>query len=214
MAREPSLDATLQASRPAPGGRRWVGYLSPVVGLPPAVRARGDLERLLHAPAAPGGDWTVRGDFGIARGDGGLPAPAAFEHAVMGGFRVACRPPRSTAWRARPTSCSRWRDRSSTTVRSTAGRRAPPGARPRRCGTTSCGPTSAGGALELADLRGAGAAVVAAPGETATVPFTLRSVGPDGPAYALGAATRCPARRPRRRRRRCPRALPASTTSR
>jgi hypothetical protein len=205
MARKPSLDESLQATRPAPGGRRWVGYISAVVALPDGVTSAEDVDDLVRdaataaPPAAADARWSVGGDFGIARGDGGLPAPTTFDHAAMGGHRVAFPAalldpgaPPSDDVRAfalglrdrRPVDCEEARAFPFPTLFGVERSAAVP--------TTSCGPTSPGGSLALADLRGAGGTVTAAPGETVAVPFALRSVGPAGPVYALSAGTTLP----------------------
>jgi len=174
-----------------------------VVGLPAVVQTPEDAAQLVRDAAsdpAPGQDdatWTVRADFGVSRGDGGLPAPATFDHAVMGGFRLALPdavlagaeelPGDAAAFAlalraGRPADCLEARPWPFEELfgEPWGGPTVP---------TTACGPTSAGGSLALADLRGSGATVEATPGTTVTVPFTLRSVGPAGPAYALGAST-------------------------
>src|SRR4051812_5513794 len=204
MTRRPSLDESLQGSRPAPAGRRWVGYATAVVGLPDAVKDAADVDGLLRSardtapPAQDDAGWSVAGDFTIARGDGGLPLPAAFEHAAMGGFRIAL-PAAVLAdgevpgdVRAFALGLSDQRPFDCDEVRAFPFPELFGAAAPAVLRTTACGPTSAGGALALADLRGSGASVEAAPGATVTVPFTLRSVGPAGPVYALRAQTTLP----------------------
>ncbi|MCW2992716.1 MAG: hypothetical protein JWQ18_211, partial [Conexibacter sp.] len=86
LTRKPSLDETLEHTRPAPAGQHWVGYISPVLGAAAQPEEdRGDLAAGLRRiaqddapPASAGGDWSVAADFTPARGDGGLPAPASF----------------------------------------------------------------------------------------------------------------------------------------
>src|SRR5581483_8109265 len=70
LSRSTSYAESLQAARPAPEGRRWVGFVSPV--LTPEEGARGA--------------FSVAADFGLARGAGGLPQPATFAYAVAGGI--------------------------------------------------------------------------------------------------------------------------------
>jgi hypothetical protein len=169
MARRPSLDETLERTRPAPAGRHWVGYASAT---------------LTPAPGAAGA-FSVTADFGVARGSGGLPQPATFAHAAMGGARLAYADGDAHGVAlgllgTRPVDCAEQRP-------------VPDGGGGAiTLPTTACGATSPGGTLALSDLRGAGAVVSAAPGSSATLPFTLRYVGTPGPAFALRATTAVP----------------------
>jgi hypothetical protein len=220
LTRKPSLDETLSHTRPAPAGQQWVGYISPVVGqaaqpgesLPELAAG---LQRIAESDAPPAsdgeGDWSVAADFTPARGDGGLPAPASFDHAVLGGMRMAY--PESVYDGVNPTGLD-------ATGSETFGMQLLD-SRPVDCQefrgfpydelygidlegqetdshglplipTTLCGRTSSGGALALKDLRGSGGEASVAPGATAKVPFTLRYVGDAGPSFALSASTAVP----------------------
>jgi hypothetical protein len=220
LTRKPSLDETLQHTRPAPAGQQWVGYISPVVGqaaqggegLPELAAG---LQRIAESDAPPAsvgeGDWSVAADFTPARGDGGLPATASFAHAVLGGMRMAY--PESVYDGVNPIGLD-------ATGSETFGLQLLD-SRPVDCQelrgfpydqfygvdledqetdshglplvpTTLCGRTSTGGALALKDLRGSGGEASVAPGATATVPFTLRYVGDAGPSFALSASTALP----------------------
>jgi hypothetical protein len=220
LTRKPSLDETLQHTRPAPAGQVWVGYISPVVGA--AAEPGEDLAKLSAGiqaigesdapPASDGnGDWSVSADFTPARGDGGLPAPASFAHAVIGGMRMAF--PESIydgvdpnglnaignetfglqLLDARPVDCQEYRgfpypefygvDLDSLGTNDRGLPLVP---------TTLCGRASTGGALALKDLRGSGGDASVAPGGVAQVPFTLRYVGDAGPSFALAASTAVP----------------------
>jgi hypothetical protein len=219
LTRKPSLDETLQHTRPAPDGRRWVGYISPVLGqaahpeqAPSDVA--GGLSRIAEAqelPATEGsGDWTVDADFQLARGDGGLPSPASFDHAVVGGVRMAY--PEAIydgvdpsglheigeafglqLLDTRPVDCQEVRAfpypqafglSLSGLDESEAGLPLIP--------TTACGRTSSDATLALKDLRGSGGSDTVVPGATGRVPFTLRYVGDAGPTFALSATSAVP----------------------
>ncbi|HEV7492913.1 hypothetical protein [Baekduia sp.] len=220
LTRKPSLDETLQHTRPAPAGQQWVGYISPVVGQ--AAEPGEDLPELAAGlqrmaesdtpPATDGnGDWSVAADFTPARGDGGLPAPATFAHAVLGGMRMAY--PESLydgvdpngldatgsesfglqLLDSRPVDCQEYRgfpypqlygvDLEGLETNDHGLPLVP---------TTLCGRTSPGGALALKDLRGSGGEASVVAGEKAKVPFTLRYVGDPGPSFALSASTGMP----------------------
>jgi hypothetical protein len=227
LTRKPSLDESLEQTQPAPAGERWVGYISPVVGeatapgeTPEDVAA--GLERMAttkltedpdedpNAGAGDVGDWAASADFTLSRGPGGLPAPASFTHAVIGGVRMAY--PRDiydgvdpTGFHdpaeafglqlldTRPVDCQEVRSwpfetffglSTSLLGQSSSGDPLLP--------TTSCGRPSAGGDLALKDLRGSGDTATAGAGQTATVPFTLRYVGDPGTTFALSASTALP----------------------
>jgi hypothetical protein len=214
LRRRPSLDETLEHTRPAAAGLRWVGYISPVVGA--AARFdRSDLvaAHLRHAsvtaPAAPSdGDWSAEADFRPTRGIGGLPVPASFGHAVIGGTRLAYpealydgidpgAPDLGGADRfglqlldTRPVDCQELREFPYTMLfgESLDALPATPLGLP-LLSTTLCGRPSAQRALALRDLRGSGGTAAAAPGTSATVPFTLRYAGAPGPRFALRATT-------------------------
>jgi hypothetical protein len=157
-----------------------------------------------------GSDWTADADFRFARGDGGLPAPASFAHAVAGGARIAY--PEAIYDGVDPTGFHGADEAFGLQLLDT---------RPVDCQevrafpfmqvygmslesldetgdglplipTTACGRTSTAGAVALKDLRGSGGAVSVAPGQNATVPFTLRYAGDAGPTFALSAATGIP----------------------
>ncbi len=220
LTRKPSLDETLQHTRPAPAGQQWVGYISPVVGqaaepgesLPELAAG---LRRIAESDAPPvaasDGDWSVEADFTPARGDGGLPAPASFAHAVLGGMRMAF--PESLydgvnpigldatgsetfglqLLDTRPLDCQEYRGFPYDELYGVSLE----GQETDRHGlplipTTLCGRTSSTRALALKDLRGSGGETTVAPGATATVPFTLRYVGDAGPSFALSASTAVP----------------------
>jgi hypothetical protein len=220
LTRKPSLDETLAHTRPAPAGQAWVGYISPVVGqaaesgegLPELARG---LQRIAASDAPPAaasdGDWSVAADFTAARGDGGLPAPASFAHAVLGGMRMAY--PESVydgvnpigldatgsetfglqLLDSRPVDCQELRgfpydqfygvDLEGQETDSHGLPLVP---------TTLCGRVSTDGTLALKDLRGSGGEASVAAGGTAKVPFTLRYVGEAGPSFALSASTAVP----------------------
>jgi len=220
LTRKPSLDETLQHTRPAPTGQRWVGYISSVLGqaaepgegLPELAAG---LHRIAESDAPPAtdgdGDWSVSADFTPARGDGGLPAPATFAHAVLGGMRLAF--PESVydgvnpngldaigsesfglqLLDSRPVDCQEYRgfpfaqlygvdlDSAETDAHGLP-----------LMPTTLCGRKSGDEVLALKDLRGAGGETTVAPGTTATVAFALRYVGDAGPSFALSASTAMP----------------------
>jgi hypothetical protein len=220
LMRKPSLDETLQHTRPAPIGQRWVGYISSVVG---QVAAPGEglpelaagIQRIAESDAPPAtdgdGDWSVSADFTPARGDGGLPAPATFGHAVVGGMRLAF--PESVyegvnpngldaigsesfglqLLDSRPVDCQEYRgfpfaqlygvDLDSAETDAHGLPLVP---------TTLCGRKSGDEVLALKDLRGSGGETTVAPGTTATVAFALRYVGDAGPSFALSASTAVP----------------------
>jgi hypothetical protein len=220
LTRKPSLDETLQHTRPAPDGRQWVGYISPVVGqaaqpgegLPELNAGLRTIAESDAPPEAEGdGDWSVAADFTPARGDGGLPAPATFDHAVLGGMRLAY--PESLydgvnpngldatgsatfglqLLDSRPVDCQEYRGFPYDQIygmdlegEETDGNGLP------LIPTTLCGRASSTGTLALKDLRGSGGAASAAPGATVKVPFTLRYVGDAGPSFALSASTAVP----------------------
>ncbi len=219
LRRRAGIDETLDLARPAPAGRRWVGYLSPLVGAARAFAGPADVARGLRraseapAPAAAtaGDDWTAAADFVVARGPGGLPTPAEFEHAVVGGTRMAY--PASIYdgidpvgldvgsgenWGlelldTRPVDCRELRPFPYSVFFGASLDAAPrDGSGYALVPTTLCGTPSADGALALRDLRGSGGAVTAAPGTTVTVPFALRYAGDAGPTFALGATTAVP----------------------
>jgi hypothetical protein len=220
LTRKPSLDETLQHTRPAPAGQVWVGYISPVVG--EAAEPGEDLAKLSAGIAAIGesdtppdaggsGDWSVSADFTPARGDGGLPAPASFAHAVIGGMRMAfpeaiydgVDPNGLNAignetfglqlLDSRPVDCQEYRgfpypefygvDLDSLGTNDRGLPLVP---------TTLCGRASTGGTLALKDLRGSGGDASVAPGGVASVPFTLRYAGDAGASFALSAASAVP----------------------
>jgi hypothetical protein len=220
LTRKPSLDETLQHTHPAPAGQVWVGYISPVVGeaaqpgedladVSAGIEAIGESDQ---PPAAGGsGDWSVAADFTPARGDGGLPAPASFAHAVLGGMRMAF--PESVydgvdpnglsltgsetfglqLLDSRPVDCQEYRGFPYPELYGVdlhglgSDDRGLP-----LVPTTLCGRVSAGGALALKDLRGSGGDASIAPGGVAQVPFTLRYVGDAGPSFALSASSAVP----------------------
>jgi hypothetical protein len=220
LTRKPSLDETLQHTRPAPADQRWVGYISPVVGqaaqpgegLPELAAG---LQRIAESDAPPAsagdGDWSVAADFTPARGEGGLPAPATFDHAVLGGMRMAF--PESLydgvnpngldatgsetfglqLLDSRPVDCQEYRGFPYNQLYGVDldGQETDSHGLP-LVPTTLCGRTSTGGELALKDLRGTGGEASAAPGATAKVPFTLRYVGDAGPSFALSASTALP----------------------
>jgi hypothetical protein len=223
LTRKPSLDETLEHTRPAPAGRRWVGYISPVLGAAAAPDERpqdvADGLRALAAADAPAdgpadGDWSVAADFTIARGAaGGLPAPATFAHAVLGGMRMAYPEaiydgidPSAYApggpdrfgiqlLDSRPVDCQEYRGFPYQQLLGIELGGGDLGLDPSGLPlipTTLCGRASAGGELALKDLRGSGGEVSAAPGTTARVPFTLRYAGDAGPTFALSATTALP----------------------
>ncbi|MES1193562.1 MAG: hypothetical protein ABUM26_04505, partial [Solirubrobacterales bacterium] len=161
--------------------------------------------------AASNGDWSATADFTPARGNGGLPAPASFAHAVLGGMRLAY--PESIYDGVNPTGLD-------ATGSETFGLQLLD-SRPVDCQefrgfpydqfyginlegqetnsqglplvpTTLCGRTSTAGALALKDLRGSGGETTVAPGATAKVPFTLRYVGDAGPSFTLSASSALP----------------------
>jgi hypothetical protein len=220
LTRKPSLDETLQHTRPAPGGQQWVGYISPVVGAAAKPQesvadVSAGLQRIGESdapPAAEGdGDWSVAADFTPARGDGGLPAPASFAHAVLGGVRMAF--PESVydgvdpdgldalgsetfglqLLDSRPVDCQEYRGFPYEQFYGVdlAGLESDDHGLP-LVPTTLCGRTSNGGALALKDLRGSGGEASVAPGGVARVPFTLRYVGDAGPSFALSASSAVP----------------------
>lgn len=223
LTRKPSLDESLEQTQPAPAGERWVGYISPVVGeatapgeTPEDVAA--GLERMAttkltedpNAGSGDVGDWAASADFTLSRGPGGLPAPASFTHAVIGGVRMAYPqdiydgvdptgfhdPVEAFGLQlldTRPVDCQEVRAwpfdtffglSTSLLGQSSSGDPLLP--------TTSCGRPSAVGDLALKDLRGSGDTVTVGAGQTATVPFTLRYVGDPGPTFALSASTALP----------------------
>jgi hypothetical protein len=220
LMRKLSLDETLQHTRPAPAGQQWVGYISPVVGqaaepgesLPELAAG---LQRIAESNAPPvaasDGDWSVDADFTPARGDGGLPAPASFAHAVLGGMRMAfpeslydgVNPTGLDATGSetfglqlldtRPVDCQEYRGFPYDELYgvSLEGQETDSHGLP-LIPTTLCGRVSSTGALALKDLRGSGGETTVAPGATATVPFTLRYVGDAGPSFALSASTAVP----------------------
>jgi hypothetical protein len=221
LKRKPSLDETLQQTRPAADGQRWVGYISPTLGeaaapdQTPADVAAG-LARAAKADALPAvdgaTDWTVDADFHFARGDSGLPSPSSFAHAVVGGVRMAypeaiydgVNPGFPTMHSVedafglqlldtRPVDCQEYRAFPYPQIWGLSLN----GLEQNEAGlpllpTTACGRTSAGSTLALKDLRGSGDSVSVAPGATATVPFTLRYVGDAGPTFALAATSAVP----------------------
>jgi hypothetical protein len=225
LTRKPSLDESLQQTQPAPAGEHWVGYISPVVGVatdegttPQDVAAglkRAAVSaRLTEDPNMPSGsgdgDWSASADFTLSRGPGGLPAPASFAHAVLGGVRMAYPqdiydgvdptgfhdPAEAFGLQlldTRPVDCQEVRAWPFVTFLgvSTDGLTEDPYGDP-LLPTTTCGRESAGGALALKDLRGSGDTVAVDPGQTATVPFTLRYVGEAGPTFALTGSTDLP----------------------
>jgi hypothetical protein len=219
LTRKPSLDETLEQTRPAPAGQRWVGYISPALGEAaqpeeePSDVAAG-LARAAKADALPAaggsGDWTVAADFRFPRGDGGLPSPSSFGHAVVGGVRMAY--PEAIydgvdpsglhsaeesfglqLLDTRPVDCQEYRAFPYLQAygQSLDGLDEDESGLP-LIPTTACGRTSTGDTLALKDLRGSGATASVAPGQTATVPFTLRYVGDAGPTFALTATTAVP----------------------
>lgn len=220
LTRKPSLDETLQHTRPAPDGQRWVGYISPVIGAAaeeqeaPSDVAAG-LARVAAAkdvPAQDGhGDWTATADFRFARADGGLPAPTTFAHAVVGGVRMAY--PEAIydginpdgldvdsgeafglqLLDTRPVDCQEFRGFPFPYAFGIDLSQLDPdhGGLP-LIPTTLCGRASTGGTLALKDLRGSGGDVTVAPGAVAKVPFSLRYVGDAGPSFALSATTAVP----------------------
>jgi hypothetical protein len=222
LTRKPSLDESLQQTTPAPSGERWVGYISPVVGAatdagetPQDVAAglqRVASHKLSEDPNLPSddGDWSAGADFTLTRGPGGLPAPASFAHAVLGGVRMAYPqdiydgvdptgfhdPGEAFGLQlldTRPVDCQEVRSWPffSFMGESTAALEQDAYGEP-LLPTTTCGRASAGGALALRDLRGAGGTVTAGAEQVATVPFTLRYVGDPGPSFALSASTALP----------------------
>jgi hypothetical protein len=220
LTRKPSLDETLEHTRPAPAGQRWVGYISTVLGAAAQPETdRGDLAAGLQRigeedepPASEGsGDWSVSVDFTPARGDGGLPAPASFAHAVVGGMRMAYPEAlyedvdpagyeTSGADRfgvqlldARPVDCQEYRGFPYPEIYGVelGGEGSDAMGLP-LIPTTLCGRASTGGELALKDLRGSGGDASALPGGVAHVPFTLRYVGDAGPSFALSASTALP----------------------
>ena len=220
LTRKPSLDETLQHTRPAPAGQQWVGYISPVVGqaaepsegLPELAAG---LQRIAESDVPPAsssnGDWSVAADFTPARGDGGLPAPASFAHAVLGGMRMAF--PESVydgvdptgldatgsetfglqLLDSRPVDCQEYRGFPYDQIYGVGleGQETDNHGLP-LIPTTLCGRMSSTGALALKDLRGSGGETTVAPGTTATVAFALRYVGDAGPSFALSASTAMP----------------------
>jgi hypothetical protein len=220
LTRKRSLDETLEQTRPAPAGEHWVGYISPVLGAAAVEQDQpsdvaGGLARVAAAdrpPAVEGStDWTVGADFTISRGAGGLPAPAGFAHAVLGGVRMAypqaiyegIDPAGLNAAMGesfglqlldtRPVDCQEYRGFPFPEVYGTS----LDGLDANQLGmalipTTLCGRASAGGTLALKDLRGSGGSVTVAPGATAQMPFTLRYVGGAGPSFALSASSAVP----------------------
>jgi hypothetical protein len=218
LTRKPSLDETLDHTRPAPAGQQWVGYISPVLGQAAAPgeglpELNAGLQKIAEsdAPPAVDGDWSVSADFTPARGDGGLPAPASFAHAVLGGMRLAF--PESVydginpdgldatgsesfglqLLDSRPVDCQEYRGFPYDQIygvdlegAETDGNGLP------LIPTTLCGRKSGDEVLALKDLRGAGGETTVAPGTTATVPFALRYVGDAGPSFALSASTAVP----------------------
>ncbi len=220
LTRKPSLDETLQHTRPAPAGQQWVGYISPVVGQA-AQPGEGlselaaGLQRIAESDAPPAsegdGDWSVAADFTPARGEGGLPAPASFAHAVLGGMRMAF--PESLydgvnpngldatgsetfglqLLDSRPVDCQEYRGFPYDQLYGIEldGQETDSHGLP-LVPTTLCGRMSTGGELALKDLRGTGGEASAAPGTTAKVPFTLRYVGDAGSSFALSASTALP----------------------
>ncbi|WP_027006466.1 hypothetical protein [Conexibacter woesei] len=223
LTRKPSLDESLGQTQPTPAGEHWVGYISPVVGQATAPSETPEdvasgLQRVAttkltedpNAPATGAGDWSASADFTLSRGPGGLPAPATFAHAVLGGVRMAYPqdiydgvdptgfhdPAEAFGLQlldTRPVDCQEVRSWPFETFLglSTSGLQEDPYGEP-LLPTTSCGGASAGGALALKDLRGSGDTVTVGAGQTATVPFTLRYVGDPGPAFALSASTALP----------------------
>jgi hypothetical protein len=220
LTRKPSLDETLQQTRPAPAGQQWVGYISPVVGQAAQVgeglpELAAGLQRIAESDAPPvttdDGDWSVAADFTAARGDGGLPAPASFTHAVLGGMRMAF--PESVydgvnptgldatgsenfglqLLDSRPVDCQEYRGFPYDELYGVdlEGQETDSHGLP-LVPTTLCGRTSTAGTLALKDLRGSGGDATVAPGATAKVPFTLRYVGDAGPSFALSASAAVP----------------------
>jgi hypothetical protein len=220
LTRKPSLDETLQHTRPAPAGQQWVGYISPVVGqaaqpdesLPELAAGLQRMAESDEPPATEGdSDWSVAADFTPARGDGGLPAPASFTHAVIGGMRMAF--PEALydgvdpngldatgsesfglqLLDSRPVDCQEYRGFPYPQLYGVdlEGQETDDHGLP-LVPTTLCGRTSTGGALALKDLRGSGGEASVAAGATANVPFTLRYVGDAGPSFALNASTAVP----------------------
>jgi hypothetical protein len=220
LTRKPSLDETLEHTRPAPAGRRWVGYISPVVGAAQdmanpqelAAHLRIASEADVPAPVDPTqGDWSAEADFRPARGEGGLPAPATFGHAVMGGVRMAYPEeiydgadtdnvdPLSPAYfglqllDSRPVDCQELRGFPFLTLFGQELASLPADARGLPLLTTTlCGHSSADSSLALKDLRGSGNEVTVAPGASVRVPFTLRYAGEAGPTFELSATTAVP----------------------
>jgi len=219
LTRKPSLDETLEHTRPAPAGQRWVGYISPVLGAAARPSADRDdlaagLRRLAQddaPPASADGDWSVGADFTPARGDGGLPAPATFAHAVLGGMRMAYPEAlydgvdpagydTSGADRfgvqlldSRPVDCQEYRGFPYPEIYGVGlGGEGTDSQGLPLIPTTLCGRASSGGELALKDLRGSGGDASAAPGGVAQVPFTLRYAGEAGPSFALAATTALP----------------------
>ncbi len=220
LTRKPSLDETLQHTRPAPAGQQWVGYISPVVGqaaqpgegLPELAAGLQHIAASDAPPASEGdSDWSVAADFTPARGDGGLPAPASFAHAVLGGMRMAFPEsiydgvdPRGLdatgsetfglqLLDSRPVDCQEYRGFPYDTIYGVdlEGQETNSQGLP-LVPTTLCGRMSTGDTLALKDLRGSGGEATVTPGATATVPFTLRYVGDAGPSFALSASTALP----------------------
>jgi hypothetical protein len=220
LTRKPSLDETLDHTRPAPAGRRWAGYISPVLGAAKDMDSPEELAAHLRlaaegdgpAPADAGeADWSAEADFRPARGEGGLPAPATFGHAVMGGVRMAYPEgiydgvdtenldPTSGAYfglqllDSRPVDCQELRGFPFQVLfgQSLAEQPVNELGLPLLM-TTLCGRSSGDASLALKDLRGSGGEATAAPGATVRVPFTLRYAGEAGPTFALSAATAVP----------------------
>lgn len=222
LTRKPSLDESLEQTDPAPEGERWVGYISPVVGAATgenetpqdvaAGLARVASHKLSEDPNLPSGDgdWSASADFTLTRGPGGLPAPASFAHAVLGGVRMAYPqeiydgvdptgfhdPGEAFGLQlldTRPVDCQEVRAWPFFELmgESTSALQADAYGEP-LLPTTTCGHASAGGALALRDLRGAGDTVTVGAGQTVTVPFTLRYAGDPGPSFAVSASTALP----------------------
>jgi hypothetical protein len=220
LKRKRSLDETLEHTRPAAAGLRWVGYISPVVGAAATFKDTNLVAaHLLHAsetplgaPADPAtGDWSAEADFRAGRGEGGFPVPTRFGHAVIGGTRLAypealydgvdaTAPGVADADRfglqlldTRPVDCQELREFPYTQLfaQSLQALAEAPSGLP-LLPTTLCGRPSGEAALALKDLRGSGGVVPVAPGGTATVPFTLRYAGEPGPTFALSATSAVP----------------------
>jgi hypothetical protein len=193
-----------------------VGYLSPVVGAAASFATpEAAALHLRHAsvtetdPAdTADGDWSAEADFRPARGESGFPAPTSFGHAVLGGTRLAypealyeglnpSAPGVPDADRfglqlldSRPVDCQELREFPYTQLLGQSLEGLPEGVSGLPLlPTTLCGRQSGDATLALKDLRGSGGVASAAPGGTATVPFTLRYAGEAGPTFALSATS-------------------------